>query len=79
MKTLKKLSSEEKRIFQAKSAIAFNKNILDDILAFVFNKITDIDTLEKVYDELESILENLDCKISKTIKLNENNNKANSN
>lgn len=78
MTTHKKLTPEALRALEAKSAIAFNKHILDDIIAFVFNKITDIDTLIMVYDALDVFVENLDINISKTLKSDETNNTENS-
>lgn len=78
MTTHKKLTPEALRALEAKSAIAFNKRIFDDIIAFVFNKISDLDTLKMVYDELDAFIDNLDTNISKTLKSDETNNTKNS-
>lgn len=78
MTTHKKLTPDALRTLQAKSAIAFNKHILDNILALVFNKISDVDTLTMVYDALDAFVENLDINISQTLKTDETSNTKNS-
>lgn len=77
MKTFNKFTSDEKKLHSAKYALYYNSQLLADMFKFIITKITDPEVINALNDLVESLIENFDQNISKTLYDNETDNKEN--
>lgn len=77
MKTFKKFTPDEKKLHSAKCALHYNSQLLADLFNFILTKITDPVVINSLNDHVESLIENFDPNISKTLSNNETDDKAN--
>lgn len=77
MKSFNNFTPAEKKLHSAKCALHYNSQLLADLFNFILTKITDPEVINALNDLVESLIDNFNANISKTLSNNETDNKEN--